>query len=174
MFLQHDPVYTIGNSGDTENLKVPIEETGAEFYKTNRGGDITYHGPGQLTVYPIFDLDSFGIGVREYVNLLEEVIIDCLEIYGIKGGRIKEASGVWIDIDSAAPRKICAIGIKVSRGITMHGLAFNVNTDLSYFDNIVPCGLEDKGVTSLQAELGKELDFYEVCETLLGCFEKRF
>tara|TARA_R110000868_G_scaffold111053_6_gene300181 strand:- start:1460 stop:2119 length:660 start_codon:yes stop_codon:yes gene_type:complete len=174
IFLQHSPVYTLGKSGDIKNLKVPIEETGAEYFKTNRGGDITYHGPGQLTAYPIFDLEAFGMGVRQYVETLEDCVIDCIATYGLKGSRIDGASGVWLDPNTPNERKICAVGIKVSRGVTMHGLAFNINTDLSYFDNIVPCGLEDKGVSSLANELGREMDFVEVEARLLKCFEDYF
>jgi lipoyl(octanoyl) transferase len=174
IFLQHNPVYTLGKSGDESNLKVPIEKTDAQFYKTNRGGDITYHGPGQLTGYPIFNLEHFGIGVREYVELMEQCVIDCIANYGLKGERLDGASGVWLDTNGENPRKICAIGIKVSRGITMHGFAFNINTDLSYFENIIPCGIDDKGVTSLENELGKKMNFKAVEKVLLECFEKRF
>jgi len=174
IFLQHYPVYTLGKSGDLKNLKIPIEETDAEFYKTNRGGDITYHGPGQLTGYPIFDLKTFNMGVREYVDTVEQCIIDCIEKHGLSGSRINGASGVWIDAGSPNERKICAIGIKVSRGVCMHGFAFNINTDLSYFQNIVPCGLENKGVTSLKDELNKEANFLEVENALLKEFEKKF
>lgn len=174
IFLQHTPVYTLGKSGDLNNLKIPIEETDAEFYRTNRGGDITYHGPGQLTGYPIFDLEYFGLGVRDYVELLEQCIIDCIAHYGLKGERIEGASGVWIGADSDRPRKICAVGIKISRSITMHGFAFNIKTDLSYFENIIPCGIDDKEVTSLEKELNTELDYREVESVLLKCFEKNF
>lgn len=174
ILLQHTPVYTLGKSGDIKNLKIPIEETDAEYFKTNRGGDITYHGPGQLTGYPIFNLDDFNIGVKKYVELLESCIIACLEVYGLKGERIADASGVWLDAQSDHPRKICAVGIKVSRGVTMHGFAFNINTDLSYFDNIVPCGLEDKGVTSLEKELQRKIDFKEVQDNLQKQFEQYF
>lgn len=174
ILLQHTPVYTLGKSGDISNLKISIEETDAEYFQTSRGGDITYHGPGQITGYPVFDLDTFEMGVRKYVEILEECIIDCIAIYGIRGERIEEASGVWIDVNSKRPRKICAVGIKVSRMITMHGFAFNVNTDLSYFENIIPCGLEDKAVTSLSKELGKEMNMSEVERNLVRCFLNRF
>lgn len=174
IFLQHYPVYTLGKSGDIKNLKIPIEETGAEYFETNRGGDITFHGPGQLTGYPIFNLKEFDMGVKEYVYTLEQCVIDCIASYGIKCKRIEDASGVWISAQTKIPRKICAIGIKVSKGITMHGFALNINTNLSYFENIIPCGLEDKGVTSLKKELGKEMDFVEVCDRLLGYFKKHF
>ena len=174
ILLQHTPVYTLGKSGDICNLKVPIEETGAEFYQTKRGGDITFHGPGQLVVYPIFDIENFGISVREYVAKLEKCVIECIAEYGLKGERIEDASGVWLDAGNKKARKICAVGLKVSRGISMHGLAFNINTDLSYFDHIVPCGLDDKSVTSLEKELGKKLDFFEVQKKLIAQFEKHF
>ena len=174
ILLQHNPVYTLGKSGDIKNLKVPIEETDAEFHKTNRGGDITYHGPGQLTVYPIFNLNSFNMGVRQYVETLEQCVIDCIGSYGIIGSRVEGASGVWIDAGTDNERKICAVGIKVSRGISMHGLAFNIKTDLSYFENIVPCGLEGKGVTSLDAELSQQVNFDEVQNSLLAEFKKKF
>jgi lipoyl(octanoyl) transferase len=174
ILLQHTPVYTLGKSGDESNLKVPIEETGAEFYKTKRGGDITFHGPGQLVVYPIFDVETYGMSVRAFVETLEQCVIDCIAEYGLKGSRISDASGVWLDAENDNARKICAVGLKVSRGITMHGLAFNINTDLSYFDHIVPCGLADKSVTSLEKELGKEMDFFEVQNKLIDQFEKHF
>ncbi len=174
IFLQHTPVYTLGKSGDIKNLKVPIEETGAEYYKTDRGGDITYHGPGQLTAYPIFNLNEFGIGTREYVHRIEQCVIDCMASYGIKCKRIEEASGVWVSANTEMPRKICAVGIKVSRGISMHGFALNINTNLSYFENIIPCGLENMGVTSLKKELGREVNFAEVCNRLWGYFQKHF
>lgn len=174
IFLQHTPVYTLGKSGDINNLKIPIEETGAEFYQTKRGGDITFHGPGQLVVYPIFDTENYGIRVREYVTKLEQCVINCLADYGLKGERLEHASGVWLDADNEKARKICAIGLKVSRGISMHGLAFNINTDLNYFDHIVPCGLDDKSVTSLEKELGKKMDFFEVQNKLIAQFQKQF
>ncbi|MDB4083280.1 lipoyl(octanoyl) transferase LipB [Vicingaceae bacterium] len=174
IFLQHTPVYTLGKSGDINNLKIPIEETGAEFYQTKRGGDITFHGPGQLVVYPIFDTENYGIRVREYVTKLEQCVINCLADYGLKGERLEHASGVWLDADNEKGRKICAIGLKVSRGISMHGLAFNINTDLNYFDHIVPCGLDDKSVTSLEKELGKKMDFFEVQNKLIAQFQKQF
>ncbi len=174
IILQHNPVYTLGKSGDIINLKVPIEDTDAEFHRTSRGGDITYHGPGQLTIYPIFELKTFNIGVRKYVEMLEQCVIDCIEKYGLSGKRVDGASGVWIDAGSSNERKICAVGIKLSRGISMHGIAFNVKTDLSYFDNIVPCGLDNKGVTSLEAEVGKNLSLQEVQKSLLKEFEEKF
>ncbi len=174
ILLQHTPVYTLGKSGDINNLKIPLEETGAEFYQTNRGGDITFHGPGQLVVYPIFDTENYGIRVREYVAKLEQCVIDCIAEFGLKGERIDDASGVWLDAGNEKARKICAVGLKVSRGISMHGLAFNINTDLNYFDHIVPCGLDDKSVTSLEKELNKKMDFFEVQNKLITQFEKHF
>lgn len=174
IFTQHLPVYTLGKSGDPSNLRVPIEKTDAEFYQTSRGGDITFHGPGQLTIYPIFDLADFNMGVRQYVESLELAIIDCLKNYGLKGERMESASGVWLDIHGDNPRKICAIGIKVSRGICMHGLAFNINTDLSYFENIIPCGIADKGVSSVQKELNKKIPLEEVMENTITSFQKYF
>ncbi len=174
ILLQHQPVYTLGKSGDLNNLKIPIEQTDAEFFRTNRGGDITYHGPGQITGYPIFNLDTFNIGVKKYVELLEECIIECLKEFNIKGGRVEGASGVWLDSERDNPKKIAAIGIRVSRGITMHGFAFNVNTDLSYFENIIPCGIEDKAVTSIEKELGEKVNISKVEERLIESFNKYF
>jgi len=174
ILLQHSPVYTLGKSGDIKNLKVPIEETGAEFHQSQRGGDITFHGPGQLVAYPIFDIDTFGINTRTFVEKLEQVVIDCIANYGLKGSRIEDASGVWLDADEENPRKICAIGLKVSRRISMHGFALNINTDLNFFNNIIPCGLDDKSVTSLSHELHRKVDFFEVRENILTQFEKHF
>lgn len=174
IFLQHNPVYTLGKSGDINNLIVPVEKCGAEFHKTNRGGDITFHGPGQLVGYPIFDLESFGIGVRNYVELLEDCIMELCLDYGVQTGRIHGASGVWVDAEGDGPRKICALGIKISRGISMHGFAFNISTDLSYFDNIVPCGIDDKGVTSLAKETGLDVEVQDVVPRLLEIFGNKF
>ena len=140
----------------------------------NRGGDITYHGPGQLVMYPIFDLEQHNIGVRAYIERLEQAVIDTISEYGIKGERLKTATGVWIDSHSMNPRKICAIGVKCSRYITMHGLALNVNTDLNYFNYINPCGFIDKGVTSLEKELGKEVDIQEVKTKIKHHFSRLF
>ena len=174
ILLEHEHVYTLGKSGDIKNLKVPIEETGAEYFETNRGGDITYHGPGQLVGYPIFNLDDFKLSVKEFVYAVEECVIETVASYGIKCERIDAASGVWVGADTKVPRKICALGIKVSKGITMHGFALNANTNLSFFENIVPCGLEDKGVTSLKKELGKEIDMFDLMGRLIKYFEKHF
>ena len=165
IFCEHPPVYTIGKSGSDNNLLVDdafLRKIGATVFRINRGGDITYHGPGQIVGYPIIDLDRFHLGVKAYVHNIEEVIIRVLEEYGISAMRLKGATGVWLEPASTNARKICAIGVRVSRGITMHGFAFNINTDLKYFSYINPCGFTDKGVTSLQKELGKPVDVEEV------------
>jgi len=161
IFCEHPHVYTLGNSGNQNNLLVNeeyLKSRGASFYKTNRGGDITYHGPGQIVGYPIFDLDNFFNDIGKYLRLLEECIILTLAEYGIKGERSKGETGVWIDVAGHNARKICALGVKTSRWVSMHGFAFNINTDLSFFDNIIPCGINDKQVTSLQKELGEEIN----------------
>lgn len=171
LFCQHPHVYTLGKSGEEAHLLLneeQLEKANATYYKINRGGDITYHGPGQLVGYPILDLDNFFTDIHQYLRLLEEAVILTLRDYGIEAGRIKGLTGVWLDhIQQDNPRKICALGVKSSRWVTMHGFAFNVNTNLSYFGNIVPCGISDKAVTSLQHEIGRELDMPEV-EKLLG------
>ncbi len=167
LFCQHPHVFTLGKSGSMDHLLVNNEELDrkeATFYKINRGGDITYHGPGQLVAYPILDLDNFFTDIHRYVRFLEEAVIRTCAEYGIEAGRIPGLTGVWIT--QGMPRKICAIGVKSSRWVTMHGLAMNVNTDLSYFGNIVPCGIEDKAVTSLQQELGREIPMEETGEKL--------
>ena len=159
--VEHNPVYTLGKSGKSENMLVSepyLRSIGAEFYHIDRGGDVTYHGPGQVVGYPILDLEQLGIGLREYINSLEEAIIGVCREWGIEAGRIAGASGVWLDGDSPRARKICAIGVRASRYVTMHGFAMNVNTDLKYFNHINPCGFVDKGVTSLEKELGHEVD----------------
>lgn len=164
LFCEHPHVYTLGKTGSLDNLLLSekeLSEKGIEFFKINRGGDITYHGTGQITGYPIFDLGCFFTDIRKYIDYLEEAVIRVIAEYGLKGERIKGESGVWLDVEKN-PRKICAVGVHLSRWVTMHGFAFNVNTDLSYFKNIVPCGITDKGVTSLQAELGQPLDMEEV------------
>lgn len=162
-FCEHLPVLTIGKSGKDANLLIPEEllaQRGVSFYHTNRGGDITYHGPGQITGYPVLDLDLWRLGLKQYIDRLEETIIRFLVLYGIKGERLPGATGVWIDPDiPGKARKICAIGVKSSRFVTMHGFALNINTDLDYFSLINPCGFKDKGVTSLRKELGGEQDF---------------
>lgn len=173
--VEHDPVYTLGKSGDISNLKRKPEEVGAVFFKTNRGGDITYHGPGQIVGYPVFDLEQAGIGIAEYIWRIEEAIIITLKQFGINSGRIAAASGVWLDYDDdQKARKICAIGVKASRYVTMHGFAFNVNTDLSFFEHIVPCGIEDKGVTSLEKECGHPTDLNIVKSLVIKAFQELF
>ena len=162
LFCEHPHVYTLGTSGSKENLLVSeaiLKKLNATYYKINRGGDITYHGPGQLVAYPIFDLDYFFTDIHKYLRFLEESVILTLKEYGLVGDRIDGLTGVWIDVKSNNPRKICALGVKSSRWVTMHGIGFNVNTDLSYFDAIVPCGIKDKSVTSLQNEIGELVDF---------------
>tara|TARA_B100001564_G_scaffold359961_1_gene384182 strand:+ start:317 stop:1012 length:696 start_codon:yes stop_codon:yes gene_type:complete len=165
IFCEHNHVYTIGKSGDQNNLLVSqnyLRSKNAEYYVTNRGGDITYHGPGQIVGYPILDLDNFFSDINRYLRLLEEVIILTLDDYGVLGERSKGETGVWINVGGGKSRKICAIGVKTSRWVTMHGFAFNVNTDLSYFDNIIPCGISNKSVTSLEKEINKTLCMNEV------------
>jgi lipoyl(octanoyl) transferase len=174
IFVEHNPVYTLGKSGDESNIKQNPETVGAEFYKTSRGGDITYHGPGQIVGYPIFDLEKFNIGVREYIWNIEQAIINVIDQFGLKGDRISDASGVWLDSDTDAARKICAIGVKASRYVTMHGFAFNINTDLGYFDHIIPCGIEDKGVTSLEKELSAKQDIEAVKNLVRTAFNEVF
>ena len=163
ILCQHLPVYTLGKNGDEQNLLNGLKVTDAEFVHTNRGGDITFHGPGQLVGYPILDLERLNIGLARYIELLEESIIRTIAHFGLKGERYKGASGVWLDTDDSLNiRKICALGIRSSRWITMHGFAFNINTDLKYFNYINPCGFTDKGVTSLEKELGRAQDFEHV------------
>jgi len=166
LFLEHPHVYTLGKSGKQENLLLDesqLDANQAKFYKINRGGDITYHGPGQLVGYPILDLDNFFTDIHRYLRLLEESVILTLAEYGILAGRIDGLTGVWLDhIEQKNPRKICALGVKSSRWITMHGFAFNINANLSYFGHIIPCGIDDKAVTSLQQELGREIPMLEV------------
>lgn len=166
LFCEHPHVYTLGKSGDEEHLLADpqqLESIGATYHRINRGGDITYHGPGQLVGYPIFDLDHFFNDIHRYLRLLEEAIILTLADYGITAGRIEGLTGVWIDAENPTnARKICAFGVRCSRWVTMHGFAFNVNSDLSYFNRIVPCGITDKGVTSLQQETGYSIGLEEV------------
>lgn len=170
LFVEHPHVYTLGKSGDVSHLLIneaQLEEKEATYYKINRGGDITYHGPGQIVGYPILDLDHFFTDIHHYLRLLEETIILTLDDYGIKAGRSKGETGVWLDVDDVfKARKICAFGVRCSRWVTMHGLAFNVNNDLSYFKNIIPCGIDDKAVTSMQHELSKAVDLKEVQQRL--------
>lgn len=165
IFTQHPHVYTLGKSGKSENLLLDdsgLEEKHASFYKINRGGDITYHGPGQLVGYPILDLDNFFTDIHLYLRTLEEAIIQLLADYGLKGGRLEGFTGVWLDPHGPRARKICAMGVRCSRWVTMHGFALNVCPDLGYFGNIVPCGIDDKAVTSLEKELGHKPDMEEV------------
>ena len=168
LFVEHPHVYTLGKSGKPEHLLLDangLEAHAATYYKINRGGDITYHGPGQLVGYPILDLDHFFTDIHRYLRYLEEAIILTLGEYGISAGRIDGLTGVWLDHDTLKnPRKICALGVKSSRWVTMHGFAFNLNVDLSYFGHIVPCGIDDKAVTSLHLELGRQVDVQEVKE----------
>ena len=165
-FVEHPHVYTLGKSGKFEHLLIiedKLKQKGATFHKINRGGDITYHGPGQIVGYPIFDLDQFFNDIHKYMRFLEEAIILTLNDYGIQAGRIAGLTGVWLDFENPLlARKIAALGVKCSRWMTMHGFAFNVNTDLNYFNNIIPCGINDKAVTSMEKELGKKINMEEV------------
>lgn len=180
LFCEHSPVYTLGKSGSLDHLlldETSLAEKGIEFFKINRGGDITYHGPGQIVGYPIFDLDEFFTDVHRYVRYLEEAVIRTIAEYGLEGYRIPEYTGVWLPARELAPkRKICAIGVHLSRWVTMHGFAFNVNTELDYFRHIIPCGIqdEDKDVSSLAKELGFETDIVEVKERLKFHFADLF
>lgn len=182
LFVEHPHVYTLGKSGKVEHLLLDEDQLKAKkasFYKINRGGDITYHGPGQIVGYPILDLDNFFTDIHKYLRLLEEVIILTLKEYGLDAVRSKGETGVWLDVDTPFARKICAMGVRASRWVTMHGFAFNVNADLGYFDNIVPCGIKDKAVTSLNIELGQaHVDEDEVKTKLKkhfeNCFEAKF
>lgn len=177
LFCEHPPVFTLGKSGAEANLLMSkdfLEKHGIEYFKINRGGDITFHGPGQIVGYPILDLEQFGMGVKQYIFALEEVIIKTLKDYGVQSERLEGASGVWLDTKDKNPRKICAIGVRASRYVTMHGFAFNINTNLNYYSYINPCGITDKSVTSLQQETGKEVDLAEVQEKLKACFIEVF
>lgn len=178
LFVEHPNVFTLGKNGSEENLLIPLENLhtiGASYFPINRGGDITYHGPGQIVAYPILDLENFKPDLSIYLRNMEEVVIAVLKDYGIEAGRAEGLTGVWIEPESDEnARKICAIGIKTSRWVTMHGLAFNVNTDLKYFDYIVPCGIDDKGVTSMEKELGEQVDLNEVRTKLGEKFELTF
>ncbi len=178
LLVEHPHVYTLGKSGDEKNLLAHgelLKKIEATFYKINRGGDITYHGPGQLVGYPIIDLENYKIGVREYIEKMEDAIIETIAEYGLTGGRKKDATGIWLDFDhKVRARKICAIGVRVSRFVTMHGFALNVNTDMRYFNYINPCGFVDKGVTSMEKELGRKMNMDEVKSKLLKSFETVF
>ena len=166
IFCEHPHVYTLGKSGDENNLLIKKEDLhtiNASYYHINRGGDITYHGPGQIVVYPILDLENFFTDIHQYMRLLEEAVILTLKNFNVDSGRIKGLTGVWLDSENQTKaRKICALGVKMSRWVSLHGLAFNVNADLNYFKHIVPCGIEDKAVTSLQKELGEVQDMHMV------------
>jgi len=178
IFCQHPHVYTLGKSGSEDNMLInyiQLQAKKASFYKINRGGDITYHGPGQLVGYPILNLTAFNLGIKEYIFKLEEAIILSLQHYNIPSTRLESATGVWLDVDNPKKtRKICAIGVRTSHWVSMHGFAFNINTDLDYFNYINPCGFTDKTVTSLEKELGKKLDFEEVSEIVKSNLQKVF
>jgi lipoyl(octanoyl) transferase len=178
IFCEHPHVYTLGKSGAQNNLLINqdfLDRINATYFKSNRGGDITYHGPGQIVGYPIFDLEQFGFQVKKYIEILEEAIIKTIAEWGIEGHRLEGATGVWLDIDKPGQtRKICAMGVRVSRWVTMHGFALNDNTQLDYFNHINPCGFVDKGVTSMEKELGKKLNFEEVKEVLKAKLAEEF
>ena len=177
VFVEHNSVYTLGKSGKISNLLLnenDLKKNDIKFYNTNRGGDITYHGPGQIVCYPILDLDNFFTDVHKYLRFLEETIILTLRDYGIKGERSENETGVWLDVNTNNPRKICALGVKASRWVTMHGLALNVNNDLSYFNDIVPCGIKDKSVTSISIECKKNIEENFLKEKIIKNFLKLF
>ncbi|MBE7628612.1 lipoyl(octanoyl) transferase LipB [Tenacibaculum piscium] len=177
LFVEHPHVYTLGKSGDLSNLllnETQLKEKGATFYKINRGGDITYHGPGQIVGYPILDLENFFTDIHKYLRLLEEAIILTVAEYGLKAERSDGETGVWLGVGTPFPRKICAMGIRASRWVTMHGFALNVNVNLGYFDNIIPCGIRGKAVTSMQAELGYEVSETAVKQKILIHFQELF
>ena len=177
LMVEHPHVYTLGKSGDENNLLVSdgfLKNINATYYKINRGGDITYHGPGQLVVYPILDLENFYTDIHKYLRMLEETVILLLAEYGITAGRSSKETGVWLDADNAKARKICAIGVHCSRWVTKHGIGFNINTDLSYFGHIVPCGIVGKAVTSMQKELGHPVDMKEVKAKFKKHFSAQF
>jgi lipoyl(octanoyl) transferase len=177
LMTEHPHVYTIGKNGNQANMladSIRLQQGGAELIRVDRGGDITYHGPGQLVVYPVFRLDLLDIGIREYIRRLEETVIRTVGEYGLKGSRLEGAAGVWIDVHSPKVRKICAIGVRCSRSVTMHGFALNVNTDLKYFGYIHPCGFTDRGVTSLDRETGGKTDINEVKRNIKRHFEEIF
>lgn len=177
LFVEHPHVYTLGKSGDISNMLLSekqLEAKGATFYKINRGGDITYHGPGQIVGYPILDLENFFTDIHKYLRLLEEAIILTLSEYNIIGTRSEGETGVWLDVGTPFARKICAMGVRASRWVTMHGFALNVNTDLGYFDNIIPCGIRGKAVTSMHVELGKTVDEQAVKQKIVKHFAHLF
>ena len=178
LFVEHPHVYTLGKSGNLSNLLIDenqLKNKNASFYKINRGGDITYHGPGQIVGYPILDLENFFTDIHKYLRFLEQTVIQTLDNFGIKGERNDGKTGVWIDIDTPFPKKICAMGVRASRWVTMHGFALNVNVDLDYFNNIIPCGLTDNVVTSVNKELNQsEADITEIKNVLKSCFSETF
>ena len=177
VFCEHPHVYTLGKSGDEHNMLlnyIQLQAKNATFVHSNRGGDITYHGPGQLVGYPIFDLANFGLGLKQYIFNIEEAIIKTLSSYNIVSERLDGATGVWLDVGKSTCRKICAIGVRSSHFVTMHGFALNVNTDLSYFGYINPCGFVDKGVTSIEKELGEKVDMTELKQRLKNEIEEQF
>jgi len=177
IFCEHPHVYTLGKSGDEHNMLlnyIQLQAKDATFVKSNRGGDITYHGPGQVVGYPIFDLANFNLGLKQYIHKIEEAIINTLALYVIPTTRLEGATGVWLDVGLPTCRKICAIGVRSSRFVTMHGFALNVNTQLEYFSHINPCGFIDKGVTSMQKELGAEVDMEKLKATLRKSIEEQF
>ncbi len=177
LFCEHPHVYTLGKSGKEQNMLLDLLQLQAKeatFHKINRGGDITYHGPGQIVGYPILNLETYDMGIKKYIETLEQAVINCIADYGIVGTRLEGATGVWLDVGKPTVRKICAIGVRISRWVSMHGFAFNVKTDLKYFEYINPCGFVDKGVTSLKKELGKELDIEEVKHNLKSHITKLF
>lgn len=177
VFCEHPHVYTLGKSGDEQNLLlnyIQLQAKHASFVQTNRGGDITYHGPGQVVGYPIFDLANFNLGLKQYIHYIEEAIIHTLSLYNIQSSRLDGATGVWIDVGLPTCRKICAIGVRSSRFVTMHGFALNVNTQLEYFNYINPCGFIDKGVTSMEKELGHEVDIEQLKLALRTSIQNQF
>ena len=177
LFVEHPHVYTLGKSGDLNNLLLnerQLTEKGATFYKINRGGDMTYHGPGQIVWYPILDLENFFTDIHKYLRLLEETIILTIAEYGLKGERSEGETGVWLDVNTPFARKICALGIRSSRWVTMHGFALNANVDLGYFDNIIPCGIKGKAVTSMEAELNQKVNLKGVKQKILKHFKILF
>ncbi len=177
LFTEHPPVYTLGKSGDLSNLLLneeQLKQKGISFFKSNRGGDITFHGPGQIVGYPIIDLEEFKPDIRWYMRSLEEVIIQTISHYGLHGVRSEGETGVWLDVGTPFARKICALGVRTSRWVTMHGFALNVNTNLGYFDHIIPCGIRGKAVTSMEAELNQKVSVEEVKSLILQNFESVF
>jgi lipoyl(octanoyl) transferase len=177
VFCEHPHVYTLGKSGDQNHLLLQpdfLSQINATYYKINRGGDITYHGPGQLVAYPIFDLDYFFTDIHKYMRFLEEGVILTLKEFGVSAGRVEGFTGVWLDAGTSKERKICAMGVKSSRWVTMHGIGFNINTDLTYFNHIVPCGIQDKAVTSLEKELGERIEIAAVKQKLAAHYAALF